>query len=194
MKKMLLFLLVPMLIMSGCSKSTETLKNTNSQNSSDKIVMETMLPEETVNENETEIVPCDIEVESENTEDISEDEDFIIESDAILETEMNTEVIEEDDTETFEDPEEFDDSLSETCSHNFEFSDTYVEELQNDELIDLYVCTICGRTYKEPYKFTEEDVFEDETNDEDEFEDESESEDYYEDLIESEFQDFDIKN
>lgn len=193
MKKMLLFLLMSVLVMSGCSKSTETLKNTNSQNSLGKITMETMLPEETVNEIETEVVTCDTEEECENIEVVSEGEDFIDESDITLEIEMDTEVIEEDNSETFEDPEEFDNSLSETCSHNFEFSDTYVEELQNDELIDLYVCTICGLTYKEPYKFAEEDVFEDETNNENEFDDESESEDYYEDLIESEFQNSDIK-
>lgn len=144
MKRILPILLLTVLITVGCSRSSEAVEPETAADIPDTVIMETIVQEETVSELETPETETVLEIEEETTK-----------MDEILTAKEPETQETEEDTET-EDLEAFDDSLSETCEHDFCFSDTYIDEEGGDVWLDLYICDMCGLSYTEPHTFEEE--------------------------------------
>lgn len=155
MKKTILSILLAMALVTGCSKSAETVSLESAADIPDRITMETILQEETT------VSQTESSMESVTKTEYSETKDtFASNKKETRNTTTDTFEIEESEPQEEETEaetiEEFDDSISETCSHNFEFSDTYIEELEDDTWKDLYICPKCGAGYSVPHVFEEE--------------------------------------
>lgn len=155
MKKIIAVILFAMVLVTGCSRSAETITPESAADIPDGITIETILQEETAVSQTESSMESVTEIEYPETKDAfdfneKESRNSATDTHEIEESESQEEEL---DVETIE---EFDDSISETCAHNFEFSDTCIYEEQGDVLMDLYICTKCGAGYAEPYEFAEE--------------------------------------
>lgn len=158
MKKLISFLLLAVLITTGCSRSAETISMERASDLPDRITLETITQKETtaeITEPEKETVLETKIPESAAVFYASEEEPE--ETEKMPEIEESELQEEESETETIE---EFDDSISETCDHVYEFSDTYIEELEDDAWKDLYICPKCGAGYSVLHVFADEEVSE----------------------------------
>lgn len=128
------------------SKESSILESENSNNIENKSKSDTNNNYEcNSNDNKVESKTEDEIIKSDNTDVLHDESDN---KDVFYE--------ESDNVEESNDEEEFDNSITETCTHNFEFSDTCIYEDQGDIWMDLYICTECGAGYAEPYEFVEE--------------------------------------
>ena len=155
MKKLISFLILAVLITTGCSRSAENVSLETVANLPERITLEAIAQGETSTEVEKETVLETELPESEAVFYVSEKEPE--ETEKMPEIEESGLPEEESEAETVD---EFDDSISETCDHVYEFSDTYIEELEDDTWKDLYVCPKCGDGYSVPHVFAEEEISE----------------------------------